>query len=148
MTKTETYDVVVIGSGAAGAMAALRAAELGLSVIIIEKAHKYGGTSATSGGVLWVPNHQLAPNDDSREKALAYLDSLMTGTIQRARVDAYLDNAPEMARFMKQLGIPLGVAAWPDYYPLAPSARGDRSLTVDTFDGRDLGPHFTLMREQ
>jgi 3-oxosteroid 1-dehydrogenase len=146
--STETYDVVVIGSGAAGAMAALRAADRGLSVLILEKAHKFGGTSATSGGVLWVPNHQLAPNDDSREKTLTYLNSIMTGPVQRDRLDAYLDQAPEMARFIKSLGIPLNVAAWPDYYPLAPSARVDRSLICDTFDGRELGEHFPLMREQ
>jgi 3-oxosteroid 1-dehydrogenase len=148
MSGVETYDVIVVGSGAAGAVAALRAAERGLSVIILEKAHKYGGTSATSGGVLWVPNHQLTANDDSREKTLEYLNSVMSGPIQRDRLDAYLDNAPEMARFIKSLGIPLGVAAWPDYYPTAPSARADRSLICDTFDGRLLGEHFTLMREQ
>ena len=148
MSTTETFDVVVVGSGAAGAMAALRAAELGLSVIIVEKAHKYGGTSATSGGVLWVPNNQLTPNDDTRDKAVEYLNSLISGPIQRDRLDAYLDNAPEMARFMKKLGIPVAVAAWPDYYPQAPSARADRSLMCDTFDGRELGEHFTLMREQ
>lgn len=148
MSGGETYDVVVVGSGAAGAVTALRAAERGLSVIIIEKAHKYGGTSATSGGVLWVPDHQLSANDDSREKTLDYLNSIMSGPIQRDRLDAYLDNAPEMARFIKSLGIPLGVAAWPDYYPQAPSARADRSLICDTFDGRQLGEHFTLMREQ
>src|SRR3546814_2485353 len=68
MTKTEVHDVVVVGSGAAGAMAALRASELGLSVLIVEKAHKFGGTSATSGCVLWVPDHKLAANDDSRAK--------------------------------------------------------------------------------
>ena len=51
MSKIETYDVIVVGSGSGGALAALRAIELGLSVLIIEKAHKYGGTSATSGGV-------------------------------------------------------------------------------------------------
>lgn len=148
MSETETYDVVVVGSGAAGAMAALRARELGLSVLIVEKAHKYGGTSATSGGVLWVPDHKLASNDDSRDKTLAYLDSIMTGPVQRDRLDAYLDNAPAAARFMKSLGIPIGVAAWPDYYPGAASARADRSLICDTFDGRELGEHFPLMREQ
>jgi 3-oxosteroid 1-dehydrogenase len=68
--------------------------------------------------------------------------------VQRDRLDAYLDQAPEMARFIKSLGIPLNVAAWPDYYPLAPSARVDRSLICDTFDGRELGEHFPLMREQ
>ncbi|HMN43646.1 MAG TPA: FAD-dependent oxidoreductase [Povalibacter sp.] len=146
--STETYDVVVIGSGAAGAMAALRAADRGLSVLIVEKAHKFGGTSATSGGVLWVPNHQLTPNDDNRDKTLAYLDSILGSGVNRERLDAYLDNAPEMAKFIKSLGIPLAVAAWPDYYATAPSARTDRSLICDTFDGRELGEHFPLMREQ
>ncbi|MFP5306627.1 MAG: FAD-dependent oxidoreductase, partial [Gammaproteobacteria bacterium] len=137
-----------VGSGAAGAMAALRAAERGLSVLIVEKAHKFGGTSATSGGVLWVLNHQLAPSDDNREKTLEYLDSVMRGDVSRERLDAYLDNAPEMARFLESLGIPIGVAAWPDYYQGAPSARADRSLICDTFDGRELGEYFPLMREQ
>lgn len=50
MTDSETFDVVVVGSGAAGAMAALRSADLGMKVLIVEKAHKFGGTSATSGG--------------------------------------------------------------------------------------------------
>ncbi|HEY9545370.1 MAG TPA: FAD-dependent oxidoreductase [Solimonas sp.] len=148
MTKTEVHDVVVVGSGAAGAMAALRASELGLSVLIVEKAHKFGGTSATSGGVLWVPDHKLAANDDSRAKTMAYLESVMTGPVQRDRLDAYLDHAPEMAHFMKSLDIPIGVAAWPDYYPHAPEARADRSLIIDTCDGRELGEHFPLMREQ
>jgi len=145
---SETFDVVVVGSGAAGAMAALRASERGLSVLVVEKAHKYGGTSATSGGVLWVPNHQLAPGDDNREKTLQYLDAVMSGPVQRDRLDAYLTAAPEMAHFVRSLGIPLGVAAWPDYYQQAPSARADRSLICDTFDGRELGEQFPLMREQ
>ncbi len=148
MSGTDTYDVIVVGSGSAGAVAALRASELGLSVLIVEKAHKFGGTSATSGGVLWVPDHKLAPSDDSREKTLEYLNSIMTGPVQRDRLNAYLDNAPEMVHFLKSLGVPLGIAAWPDYYPHAPSARVDRSLICDTCDGRQLGEHFTLMREQ
>lgn len=149
MSSNESYDVIVVGSGAAGAMAALRARELGLSVLIVEKAHKYGGTSATSGGVLWVPDHQLAPNDDSRDRTMEYLNAVMSGPIQRDRLAAYLDAAPKMVRFMKALGIPVNVAAWPDYYPHAPSARSDRSLICDTFDGRELGDeYFPLMREQ
>ena len=59
MQDSETFDVVVVGSGAAGAMAALRSADLGMKVLIIEKDRKFGGTSATSGGVMWIPNHQL-----------------------------------------------------------------------------------------
>src|SRR3546814_14055590 len=141
MTKTEVHDVVVVGSGAAGAMAALRASELGLSVLIVEKAHKFGGTSATSGGVLWVPDHKLAANDDSRAKTMAYLESVMTGPVQRDRLDASLDHAPEMAHFMKSLDLPTGVPAWQDYYPHAPEAAAARSPTTATCDCSGLGGH-------
>lgn len=148
MSNTETYDVVVIGSGAAGAATALRAVELGLSVLIVEKAHKYGGTSATSGGVMWIPNHQLEPSDDSRESVMEYLSHLLRSEVQRDRLDAYVDQAPKMASFLKSLGIPLMPAAWPDYFAGTPGARGDRSVVCDTFDGRELGDHFLHMREQ
>lgn len=149
MSSPETFDVVVVGSGAAGAVAALRARDRGLSVLIIEKAHKYGGTSAASGGVIWVPNHQFTPNDDSRDKALAYLDALIKKPVRRDRLEAYVDQAPEMLRFVKSLGVPVAPAPYyPDYFPTAPNARVDRSILCDTFDGRELGDKFPLMREQ
>ena len=148
MTEPQTYDVIVVGSGAAGAMAALRAADRGLSVLVVEKAHKFGGTSATSGGVMWIPDHQLEANDDSREQVKAYLDALIDVPIQQDRLDAYLEQAPHMARYLKSLGVPLFVAAWPDYFAELPGARADRSLVCDTFDGRTLGDKFVLMREQ
>src|SRR3954464_1494310 len=125
MNTAETYDVVVVGSGSAGAVSALRAAELGLSVLIVEKAHKYGGTSAVSGGVLWVPNHKLTNNDDNREQTLKYLNSIIKSSIQRDRLDAFLDEAPQMVKFLKGLGVPLTQSVWPDYYPSAPGARAD-----------------------
>jgi 3-oxosteroid 1-dehydrogenase len=146
--KTQAYDVVVVGSGAAGATAALRARELGLSVLIIEKAHKYGGTSATSGGVLWIPNHGLTKGGDSREQALEYLNHLVSGDIQRDRLEAFVDQGPEMVRFLQSLGIAVMAATWPDYFPDTPGARADRSIICPTFDGRELGEKFTLMREQ
>jgi len=148
MADSETYDVIVVGSGAAGAMAALRAQEQGLSVLIVEKAHKYGGTSATSGGVIWIPNHGLGGSDDSREQALLYLESVTSGPIQRDRLEAYVDQARDMVRFLVGQGITPIVATWPDYYPDRPGARSDRSLVFGTFDGRELGEHFTTMREQ
>ena len=137
--KTQAYDVVVVGSGAAGATAALRARELGLSVLIIEKAHKYGGTSATSGGVLWIPNHGLTKGGDSREQALEYLNHLVSGNIQRDRLEAFVDQGPEMVRFLQSLGIAVMAATWPDYFPDTPGARADRSIICPTFDGRELG---------
>lgn len=148
MSGTETYDVIVVGSGAAGAMAALRAADLGLSVLIVEKAHKYGGTSATSGGVAWLPNHQLVPSDDSRESVMEYIDHLIRSDIQRDRLDKYVDTAPEMAHYLVNMGVPLMPSAWPDYFADAPSARADRSVICDTCDGRELGDNFLTMREQ
>jgi 3-oxosteroid 1-dehydrogenase len=147
MSDVEAYDVVVVGSGSAGATAALRAAEQGLSVLIVEKAHKYGGTSATSGGVLWVPNHGLA-GDDTRAQALEYLDNITRGNLQRDRLEAYVDQARDMIQFLVKLGITPIVATWPDYYPDAKGARADRSIIFPTFDGRELGGKFTLMREQ
>ncbi len=145
---TETYDVVVVGSGSAAAAAALRSADLGLSVLIIEKAHKFGGTSATSGGVMWLPNHQLAPNDDSREQVMEYINHLLRSEVQQDRLDTYVDTAPELAGYLKQAGIPLMPAAWPDYFAGSPGSRNDRSVICDTFDGRELGDHFLHMRQQ
>jgi len=148
MSNTETYDVVVVGSGAAGATAALRAKELGLSVLIVEKTNKFGGTSATSGGVMWVPNHDLAETGDSREEALRYLDSVIKGPVQRDRLEAYVDQAPEMIRFLKALKFDLIMANWADYFPSADGARADRSIICPTYDGRRLGDKFIFMREQ
>jgi 3-oxosteroid 1-dehydrogenase len=145
---SETFDVVIIGSGAAGASAALRASEHGLSVLIVEKTGKYGGTSATSGGVLWIPNHDLAATGDSREEALRYLDSIIKGPVQRARLEAYVDQGPELIRFLKAAGLELIKADWADYFPEAPGARSDRSIICPTFDGRRLGDNFIHMREQ
>jgi len=60
---SNTYDVIVAGSGSAGMTAAVRVASKGLKILVVEKAHKIGGTSATSGGVTWIPNHGLGTDD-------------------------------------------------------------------------------------
>ena len=150
MAVSESFDVVVVGSGSAGAMAALRAAELGLNVLIVEKAQKFGGTSATSGGVMWIPNHQLdGDKGDSRESALAYLDATIGVPVNRERLETYVDEAPKMLRFLKSTGVEVLAAAWPDYFPDRAGARADRSVIVPTFDGRKLGDgRYALMREQ
>lgn len=150
MAETETFDVVVVGSGSAGAMAALRAADHGMKVLIVEKAHKFGGTSATSGGVLWIPNHQLdGDKGDSRESTLEYIDSIRGKDVNRERLEAFVDEAPRMLQYLKGTGVPVMAAAWPDYFPDKPGARSDRSVIVPTFDGRELGDdRYALMREQ
>lgn len=143
----ETYDVVVAGSGAAGMTAAVRAADLGLSVLVLEKAHKFGGTSATSGGVLWIPNHGLG-TDDSREETMRYLDAVISGPVRRDRLDAFVDQGPEMVRYLRSMGMPLQVMPWSDYFAEVPGARADRSLVCPMYDSRQLGGEFHLLREQ
>ena len=140
MAESETYDVVVVGSGSAGAMAAMRAADHGMKVLIIEKAQKFGGTSATSGGVLWIPNHGLdGDNGDSRGQTFEYLESIIGKPVNRQRLEAFVDEAPKMLHYLKDTGVEVMTAAWPDYYADKPGARGDRSIVVPTFDGRKLG---------
>jgi 3-oxosteroid 1-dehydrogenase len=147
--ENETFDVIVVGSGAAGAMAALRSAEHGLKVLIVEKSHKFGGTSATSGGVMWIPNHGLNDEGDSREQVLEYLASVTSGPINPERLHAYVDEAPKMLQYLKKSGVTVIAAAWPDYFPDKPGARADRSIICPTFDGRELGDdRYALMREQ
>ncbi|MCJ2177616.1 FAD-dependent oxidoreductase [Novosphingobium sp. 2580] len=131
-------------------MAALRAADQGLKVLIIEKAQKFGGTSATSGGVMWIPNHQLdGDKGDSRESALAYLDATIGVPVNRERLETFVDEAPKMLKFLESTGVQVMAAAWPDYFPDRAGARADRSIVVPTFDGRHLGDdRYALMREQ
>ena len=150
MAEIDTFDVVVVGSGAAGAMTALRAADLGMKVVIIEKAQKFGGTSAVSGGVLWIPNHQLNGDaGDTREAVLEYLDSIITKPVNRDRLEAFVDTAPAMLHYLKGTGVEVIGAAWPDYEPQKPGARSDRSVIAPIFDGRELGDNrYDLMREQ
>jgi 3-oxosteroid 1-dehydrogenase len=150
VADNETFDVVVVGSGAAGATAALRAADHGMKVLIVEKAQKFGGTSATSGGVMWIPNHGLdGDKGDSREQAFEYIDSLIKVPVDRERLEAFVDEAPKMAHYLKGAGVEVTPSVWPDYFPDNPGARADRSCVVPTFDGRAMGDNrYSLMREQ
>src|SRR6185295_10807950 len=73
MNKVLDCDVLVVGSGTGGMVAALRAHDLKLNSIVIEKSDRFGGTSAVSGGCIWIPNNDAIKNEDSEEKAMDYL---------------------------------------------------------------------------
>ncbi|MBL8925576.1 MAG: FAD-dependent oxidoreductase [Pseudonocardia sp.] len=90
-----THDVAVVGSGAAGLVAACRAADGGRSVVVLEKAELLGGTSAVSGGVMWMPaNHLMgAQFPDSVDGALAYLVAATGGRVPEGRLRWYARRA-------------------------------------------------------
>jgi 3-oxosteroid 1-dehydrogenase len=144
----EMHDVIVVGSGAAGMTAALRAADLGVDVLVIEKAHKYGGTSATSGGVAWIPNNGLAGTTDTREETLTYLDAVIKTPVNRERLEAYVDTGHDMLGWLGGQGVNFIPMPWPDYFAELPGSRTDRSLVMPPWDGRKLGDKFPLVREQ
>lgn len=143
----DAYDVVVAGSGGAGLLAALRAAHLGLSVIVIEKSHRYGGTSAASGGGLWIPNHGLAGHIDDEAKALEYLGAVTQGADPK-RLRAYVENGRRMVSYLAEVGIRFDVIPdLPDYFSNAPGAVAGRALFPAETDGRLLGDEYLAMRE-
>src|ERR1044072_3478789 len=92
------YDVIVLGTGAAGLTAAVTAAELGANVGLFEKGATLGGTTVYSGGMIWMPLNQHEPPEkgDSREKALEYLRELSKDTISDEMAETYNDVGPEM----------------------------------------------------
>ena len=145
MTGQE-YDVVVVGSGAAGMVAALTAAHQGLSTVVVEKAPHYGGSTARSGGGIWIPNNEILKRDgvtDTPEAARTYLHGIIGDVVDPKRIDTYLDRAPEMLSFVLKT-TPLEmcwVPGYSDYYPESPGGRpGGRSIEPKPFDANRLGP--------
>ncbi len=144
--NTENFDVVVVGTGAAGLTAAIRAAEDGARVGLFEKADTVGGTSAWSGGMVWIPNNPLMAAlgvPDSREAALTYLASLSNGLIDEKLAAAFVDTGPEMVEWLAantQVTFST-IAGFPDYHPEHPGGRpnGGRSLECALFPFSELG---------
>ena len=140
-------DVAVLGSGASGTTAAILAADSGAEVAVLERAEAVGGTTALSGGVLWLPNnHHMAEAgiEDSREDALAYLNSLSLGMMDDELVETLIDTGPEMLRYMEE-NTPVSLhvfEGYPDYHPENPGGKpeGGRSLDNDLFPFEELGP--------
>jgi 3-oxosteroid 1-dehydrogenase len=143
----DTYDVVVLGTGAAGLTAALAAHDQGASVGLFEKSDQVGGTTAWSGGMVWVPvnPHQAALGiEDSREEVLTYLQSLSHDLIDEKLAAAYIDAGPPMVRWLES-STPVRfeiVEGFPDYHPEHPGGKpgGGRSLECPLFPFDELGP--------
>lgn len=149
----ETYDVIVVGSGAGGMTAALCAKGEGLSSVVIEQAAVYGGTSAVSGGGIWIPCNDGMPAtgiSDSPEEALTYLKHLTGGDVPLPRLEAYVSQAPKMVRHLKNaFGVEFRpVAKYPDYFPNEAGGKpGARTMEPVPFDAAQLGDTFDTQRE-
>jgi succinate dehydrogenase/fumarate reductase flavoprotein subunit len=148
MMAAEKFDVVVLGSGAAGLTAALAASGHGASVLVLEKADQLGGTSAWSGGMIWIPNNphmRAAGIADSREEALTYLRSLSHDLIPDELAQAYVDHGAEMVEWLEErtsVRFQL-VPEFPDYHPEFPGGKpaGGRSLECPLLSFKELGEH-------
>lgn len=152
----EEFDFVIVGSGGGSMCAAIVAAAAGLKPLILEKTDLFGGTTAKSGGIMWIPNNRFIAQDgvaDSVEHAMTYLDHVvgdhndMPGATRERRL-AYVTEAPAMVDFLVEQGIRLGRHPyWPDYYSDLPGAvEQGRAVYADLFDAAELGPARELLR--
>lgn len=143
-TRDHRYDVVVLGTGAAGLTAAVRAAADGARVGLFERGEQVGGTSAWSGGVAWLPNNRHeaeAGFADSRGEVLTYLESLSHGLIERPMIEAFADTAPEVVNWL-EAHTPVQfetLAGMSDYHPEHPGGRREgRSVECPLFPFEEL----------
>lgn len=142
--EQQQFDVVVVGSGAGALLTAIRAADAGLSAVVIEKTGLVGGTSAISGGGIWIPdNHDMARHGlrDSVDAAFRYVKACARGLASDDRVLAYVETARHMARYLDRIGVPFcSVPRYSDYYPHLPHAMpGGRTMDPAGFDAARLG---------
>lgn len=140
-----TYDVVVIGAGAAGMTAALTAAKQGLSCVVVEKAPTFGGSAARSGAGIWIPNNPVilaAGVPDTPAKAATYLSAVVGTDVPADRQQSFLSHGPAMISFV-MANSPLRfrwMEGYSDYYPELPGGLPNgRSIEPDQLDGNILG---------
>ncbi|MDR3451463.1 MAG: FAD-dependent oxidoreductase [Rhodoferax sp.] len=147
-----TCDLLVIGSGAGGLSAAVTAAALGLKVLVVEKDPHYGGTTAWSGGWMWIPRNPLATAAGLTEeiaKPLSYLRHELGEKFDEARVRAFLDSGPRMVEFFRSKAVLQFIDGngIPDFHGRTPDAAlGGRSICAAPFDGRRLGRRIAQLK--
>lgn len=149
----QVFDVVVGGTGGAAFAAAITAADAGLKVLMLESTPRWGGSSAMSGGGLWLPNNPLmqrAGAGDSREDALAYLEATVGDAgpaTSRVRKEAFVDGVAGFVNLAERLGMKFARAKdYPDYYPERPGGKIGRAIEVEPFDVREIGEWWATSR--
>ncbi len=148
-----SVDLLVVGSGAGAMTAGLVAHDAGANVLLIEKGEQYGGSSAMSGGGLWIPCNHLAREagmQDTPEAAWKYFKGCVGDATPDDRLHAYLDNAPKLLEYLceKTRAEFIPLLEYADYYPrVEGSAPGGRCLDPVNISGKELGDEFVKMRE-
>lgn len=148
--KTE-YDLIVVGSGAAGLACAITAKKRGLDVVVLEKEPVFGGTTALSGGVLWIPlgPHGRQQNPaDTREAVRRYMMEETGAFYDEAAVSAFMDNGPKMVQFFeRETAMQFVPTLYPDYHPDVPGGVDiGRSILAKPFDIRELGADMARLK--
>ena len=151
MSQNLECDVIVVGSGAAGLTAAITAKTRGLDVVVLEKEPVFGGTTALSGGVLWIPlnTHGRRQNPaDTREAVREYMMQETGRFFDPAAVDAFIENGPKMVEFFEQhTEMQFVPTLYPDYHPDVPGgAEIGRSILAAPFDIRGLGADMARLK--
>jgi 3-oxosteroid 1-dehydrogenase len=146
-TWDTTVDLVIIGSGGGGMVAALTAADAGASALVLEKQGLVGGSTCMSGGILWVPNNPVMRTDgiaDSYEDAMAHFESVVGDVGPASSLDrrhAFLTAGPEMVSFLQERGVRFAYCpGYSDYYSSAKGGHDNgRGIEPVPFDGHGLG---------
>ena len=146
-----TVDVLVVGSGAAGMTAALAAAHQGLDTLVVEKSEFFGGSTARSGGGVWIPNNYAlkeAGVADSLEDAKTYLAAIVGDVVPEERRTAFLERGPEVLEFVRDNSAAdfMWVPEYSDYYPEAPGGRAiGRSVEPKAVNGMIIGDELSRL---
>ncbi len=151
MSQNFECDVVIVGSGAAGLSAAITAKKRGLDVVVLEKEPVFGGTTALSGGVLWIPlnTHGRKQNpDDTRDAVRTYMMQETGNYFDAAAVDAFIENGPKMVAFFeRETEMKFVPTLYPDYHPtVAGGVDIGRSILAAPFDIRGLGKDMARLK--
>ena len=148
LSEGQKFDVLVVGSGAGALIAANRAHDLGLKTLVIEKEAVFGGTTALSGGGIWVPNNEAIRDKDSPEKALIYLKACTEGRVPEAKLRAYVENCSKAIAYLRDsVGVRLtSYPNYPDYLGHLPGALSGRTMFPETYDSTLLGGELQYLR--